>query len=250
MKETQEIILCKCGCGESVQKSNHKPFNWNVYIHGHNGKGKPRSEEIKHKIQKAQKGKVNIGKHYSPKTEIKKNQHLSILTELKKGNQLHLGYHQPEDVKVKLSNLHKNKRIIVKCDFCKKELSLIQYRFRNNEKHFCSVICRQSFNKGENNNKWKGGVTPINTAIRHSLFYLEWRKQVFARDNYTCQKCGLVSGNIHAHHIKQFYTHPELRFELSNGITYCNKCHDKHHGIIRKHDTNGRFSRLKKEIGG
>jgi len=51
---------------------------------------------------------------------------------------------------------------------------------------------------------------------------------VFKRDNYTCQHCGSgkVGGRkLHTHHIKPFATHPDLRFEMSNLITLCDKCH-------------------------
>jgi len=53
----------------------------------------------------------------------------------------------------------------------------------------------------------------------------EWRRQVFTRDNYTCQRCKKYSGVINAHHIKRWVDEPALRFELDNGITLCKKCH-------------------------
>lgn len=74
--------------------------------------------------------------------------------------------------------------------------------------------------------KWKGGVTPINERIRKSSKYVQWRKDVFARDNYTCQMCGKRgNGTLNADHIKPFALFPELRFELSNGRTLCLACH-------------------------
>jgi len=76
---------------------------------------------------------------------------------------------------------------------------------------------------------WKGGITPQNARIRHSAEYRTWRNSVFKRDNFTCQKCYRVGGKMQAHHIKSFSLHPALRFELSNGITYCVKCHKKFH---------------------
>lgn len=58
--------------------------------------------------------------------------------------------------------------------------------------------------------------------------YIEWRKSVFARDNFKCKmpNCSGVSKVIHAHHIKRWADHPELRFVISNGITLCDKCHE------------------------
>ena len=78
---------------------------------------------------------------------------------------------------------------------------------------------------GERNHKWKGGITPINKAIRESLEYEEWRKAVFERDNYTCQNCGQVGGYLEADHIKPFALFLELRFDINNGRTLCRPCH-------------------------
>ena len=57
---------------------------------------------------------------------------------------------------------------------------------------------------GAKNPNWKGGVSPINKRIRRSSKFFQWRKQVFERDNYTCQKCGKRGGELHPDHIKQF----------------------------------------------
>jgi len=82
---------------------------------------------------------------------------------------------------------------------------------------------------GENNPNWKGGITPENERIRHSIEMSDWRKQVFERDNYACQCCGdNKGGNLRAHHILNFFEYPELRFDINNGITLCSNCHDFH----------------------
>lgn len=78
-----------------------------------------------------------------------------------------------------------------------------------------------------------GFKTPLNGLIRRSIKYREWRLQVFGRDNYTCQKCGLRGVYLEAHHILSFAKYPDLRFDIENGITYCSKCHieeDEHRG--------------------
>lgn len=81
--------------------------------------------------------------------------------------------------------------------------------------------------KGEENNKWKGGITPKHEMIRKSRQYLLWRKEVLARDNFTCQICEKRGGDLHADHIKPFAFFPELRFEIQNGRTLCVSCHRK-----------------------
>lgn len=55
----------------------------------------------------------------------------------------------------------------------------------------------------------------------------EWSKAVIERD-WKCQDCGAL-GPLHAHHIKPKSAHPELRFELSNGMAVCPTCHWKRH---------------------
>lgn len=59
--------------------------------------------------------------------------------------------------------------------------------------------------------------------------YKHWRDSVLKRDNFTCIKCGNKYGELNAHHIKPFSTHPELRYDLENGITLCKKCHIELH---------------------
>ncbi len=83
--------------------------------------------------------------------------------------------------------------------------------------------------KGERHWNWKGGITSSAERERHVIEYKEWRAQVFARDEYTCQKCFLIGGNLVAHHIYAFNTYPELRTSVSNGITLCADCHDDFH---------------------
>ena len=61
--------------------------------------------------------------------------------------------------------------------------------------------------------------------LRRSEKYNDWRKQVFERDNFTCQLCGLSNTYIEAHHIKSFSKHPRLRFDIKNGVTVCLDCH-------------------------
>ena len=88
--------------------------------------------------------------------------------------------------------------------------------------------------KGEDSPGWKGGVTPKNKIARESHEWRKWREAIYARDNYTCQKCGAKSGRaekvyLHPHHILSFAEYLELRFVIDNGITLCKKCHMEFH---------------------
>lgn len=65
-----------------------------------------------------------------------------------------------------------------------------------------------------------------------------WRICVYKRDNFTCQHCGLLvgknpNGKLHAHHILAWAKYPELRWEISNGITLCPPCHKKEHRRLK-----------------
>lgn len=94
---------------------------------------------------------------------------------------------------------------------------------------------------GTNRYNWKGGITPLNQKIRHSFEYRQWRSDIFTRDEFTCQECGQIGGELNAHHIKSFSyiiqkyeittIEEALRCEelwnINNGITLCKECHRK-----------------------
>jgi len=82
--------------------------------------------------------------------------------------------------------------------------------------------------------------------IRKSFKYRQWRSDIFTRDSFTCQDCGLHSGlgktvYLEAHHIKQFSKiieennikileqalNCEELWNINNGRTLCKKCHNK-----------------------
>ena len=73
---------------------------------------------------------------------------------------------------------------------------------------------------------WKN---PELDKLRKTEEYRVWRIAVVERDEYTCQHCEKTGGRLHAHHIKTFKMHEELRYEVSNGVTLCGKCHEDLH---------------------
>ncbi|HEY5576237.1 MAG TPA: HNH endonuclease [Clostridiaceae bacterium] len=80
---------------------------------------------------------------------------------------------------------------------------------------------------------WKGRETPFwnraDSDYRKNTRYKHWRKAVFERDEYICQKCGQVGGALNAHHVKTFAKHKKLRYVIDNGITLCEACHKSEH---------------------
>lgn len=99
-------------------------------------------------------------------------------------------------------------------------------QFKHDNKRQCNK-CGRRLMSAENSPFWKGGITTESEKIRKSTKYSSWRISVFKRDNYTCKKCGNnVGGNLQAHHIENFSENLDKRFDIDNGITLCNKCHD------------------------
>ena len=64
---------------------------------------------------------------------------------------------------------------------------------------------------------------------RSTLEYRTWRENVFVRDNFTCQKCFSLGLKLNAHHIIRWIDNIDLRYDINNGITLCEKCHRLEH---------------------
>lgn len=119
---------------------------------------------------------------------------------------------------------------------------------------------------GENNPNWKKfgkkhpkwtdvKKRPFYKSIRQLFKYVDWRKSVFERDNFTCVLCGISKTYIEADHFPKRFIDivrdnnvqsvddaincAEL-WNVGNGRTLCSPCH-------RKTITWGRTKRLKKE---
>lgn len=128
------------------------------------------------------------------------------------------------------------------CIDCSKVLSVRGYKFC----HRCAV-------KGDRAPNWKGGITSLNIGIRSLFEYRQWRSDIFTRDNYICNFCGIRGGKLHVDHIKPFSLILqenkiknirdalicEELWDTNNGRTLCFKCH-------KKTDTWGGFTKFKK----
>jgi 5-methylcytosine-specific restriction endonuclease McrA len=142
------------------------------------------------------------------------------------------GKQRSEDTRRKISIAKKGKYVginnklygIAKTDEHRKNLSIAKaklgrWKGNKNPRHITPLI-------GELNGRWEGGITAENRKIRNSDEYKDWRNNVFDRDNYTCQCCGEKSGDLEAHHIENFSSNEDKRFDVNNGITMCRKCHN------------------------
>lgn len=86
--------------------------------------------------------------------------------------------------------------------------------------------------KGPLSPAWRGGVTKEyrNFHIAHWDELKVWRKQIFLRDGFHCQKCG-TNRRLEAHHKIPLSVDKSKAFDLDNGITLCRTCHMKEEGF-------------------
>ena len=87
--------------------------------------------------------------------------------------------------------------------------------------------------KGENSPRWKGGVK-YHRQERSTSEYIDWRKEVFERDHFTCQCCHKHSTYLNAHHLYNWKDYPDFRYDIDNGVTLCTKCHTQFHSEYGK----------------
>lgn len=110
--------------------------------------------------------------------------------------------------------------------------------------HFTSEETKRKISKnhydfsGDKNPNWKGGITL-------------WTKKVIDRDKKCMNpNCKGKSKRLVAHHIKDKNKYPELRYDVDNGITYCNSCHVAFHNRKRAFKRNVDIRRKIKHLAG
>jgi hypothetical protein len=117
-----------------------------------------------------------------------------------------------------------NEKLEIKCD--KEHIYYSTFHNFKDGKHRCPK-CDDEFKVGENHPGWNPNKSNEDRIKdRHLFEYFEWRKQVFERDNYTCQICGKRGGKLNAHHLDAWHWCEEKRFVIENGITLCNEHHN------------------------
>lgn len=235
------LISCACGCGGEIEEFDERGRK-RRFVHGHSSRGKSCSEKTKQKISDALLGKP--GKPCSEKT------------------------------KQKISDANTKEKIINVCRYCGNKYIPKQRGKKAKEQQYCSRECsflsrtgikRKPFTKNHiknlsislkgkhcspqtefkrgsiPHNKGKRDKTDLQQSIRTSIKMIDWRKEIFKRDNYICRDCGIHGSELNAHHIQGIaflileYNIKSLDdaekcvsfWDINNGITLCLKCHNK-----------------------
>lgn len=125
-------------------------------------------------------------------------------------------------------NRHAN-WVSIKCTTCGTSIKCRTYDLH--KRKTCSKKCHNDWvaerQRGDKSHLWRGGLVTENRRLRNSREADQWRRQVYARDNFTCQACGERGGKLCVDHIKPWCGFPDLRFDLGNGRTLCWPCHRK-----------------------
>jgi hypothetical protein len=104
------------------------------------------------------------------------------------------------------------------------------YSFRQG--HRCKK-CGLEKISGKNNYNYNYNLTDKERELNKSRCsdpcYVEWRTNIYKKDDYTCHKCSQRGGILNAHHIKNYATNQKIRLDISNGMTFCIDCHKKFH---------------------
>jgi len=87
---------------------------------------------------------------------------------------------------------------------------------------------RRGKHLASDNPNWRGGI-PFHDPDRNRFQAKVWVKAVKTRDGWKCVECASTE-RLHAHHIKRWRDYPDLRYDVSNGITLCYSCHERAHG--------------------
>lgn len=140
---------------------------------------------------------------------------------------------------VKVSDLPPNSsvKVVIECDICK-EQKYVRYSnytaHNHNGKCYCVKCSNKLFNTGENNINWKYTKTDEERKKkRTSSFDIEFKRKVLKRDKYKCCCCN-KNKKLVVHHLDGYDNFKELRYEVSNGITMCEDCHDNFHFVYGK----------------
>ena len=103
-------------------------------------------------------------------------------------------------------------------------------------KDYRGEFCRKCHQKGERNPGWNSNLTQEERIKqRNTPSHRIWAHLVKARDNFTCQICQKIGGQLHSHHLNSYSKFPQERYKIENGVTLCKSCHWIFHKKYGKH---------------
>jgi hypothetical protein len=160
--------------------------------------------------------------------------------------------------RLKVISYHHTKNFVAQytclCD-CGKEIIVSSQHLKSSNTKSCGClkIERDNNQKKENHPNWRKDISEeerarlANYGKRNYLpEYMEWKIQVFKRDNRTCQLTGIKGQKICAHHLEGYNWCKEKRYELDNGITLSIEVHDLfHHLYGNRNNTREQFNAFK-----
>ncbi len=122
---------------------------------------------------------------------------------------------------------------ICKCE-CLNITEIENYLLISGHTRSCGCLKKEAFIsakkvKGEEHGMWKGGISSERSRTMSTKAYKDWRKHIFEKHNYTCQKCGQVGYKLNVHHIINYSENENLRTDEDNGMVFCDICHAKFH---------------------
>lgn len=93
---------------------------------------------------------------------------------------------------------------------------------------------------GDKHPRWRGGASSLRKRIRDCFEYRQWRSDIFTRDDFICQECGIKGVYLEAHHCHKRFVDILKEYEIetleealeceelwniNNGQTLCRDCH-------------------------
>lgn len=199
-------------------------------------KGQKMSEQSKQKLRDSKKGKSNGRLGTKHTEETKKKLKKVMLKRVDKGvhfipDNTGMKHTQAFKDNVRANNLKRFQD--------KENHPMFGYKFSDESKlkmkeshlgHNPSEETRKKLSKlhkGDKHWNWQGGITPFKQRLRVSREWKKWRKEVFERDDYTCQECLKKGCYLEPHHIIPIRSDCNTLFTLTNGISLCRPCHQK-----------------------
>lgn len=117
--------------------------------------------------------------------------------------------------------------VCLTCKVCPNQFCVQESNLKWRPRSTCSKECNKTWRRKQAEDRRKTYTQhQIDRLARYSIETELWRKAVFARDDYTCQMCGVRGTYLEADHIKPWAYFKELRHEITNGRTLCKPCHN------------------------